>query len=120
MRLVNRNQSPVGGFYFIVPETNYKVMTDGNFEKLVDAAVAYYNINQLPIPDYLEAIIEDQICMRQPAGRCRYTKGLGDQIAKAAHAVTGLIDKVAGTNLQKRARGCGGCARRRQRLNGNA
>lgn len=120
MRLINRNQAPVGGFYYIIPETNDKVMASGNLESLNDSVAGYYQLKGLPLPSYLEARIEDQICMRQPEGRCRYTKGVGDLIAKAAHAVTGAIDKVAGTQLQKKARGCGGCARRRQRLNGNA
>lgn len=120
MRLIHRNQAPVGGFYYIIPETNDKVMGPGNLESLVDAVEGYYNLKGLPVPDYLEPRIEDQICMRQPEGRCRYTKGIGDLIARAAAVAAGAIDKVAGTQLKKRARGCSGCARRRQRLNGNA
>jgi len=39
--------------------------------------------------------------------------GLGDLVAAVAQPVARLIDAVAGTNLK----GCGGCAKRRQKLN---
>lgn len=120
MRLINRNQSVPGGFWYKVPETGENVKTDGSFEKLLTAVEGYYTLQQLPIPDYLRARIEDQICSRIPEKYCRYTKGIGDLISRAVSAAAGVIDKVAGTNLKQRARGCGGCGRRRQKLNRNA
>jgi hypothetical protein len=120
MRLIDRNHTPVGGFFYVVPETGDKVATSSNLESLTDLVYGYYNLKSLTIPDYLPAMIEDQICMRQPEGRCRYTKGWGDRISNVVSKVAGAIDKVAGTDLKRRARGCGGCGKRRQKLNKNA
>lgn len=117
MKLVNKNQSVPGGFYYIVPETGDKVGTDGNFDRLLDTVAGYYRLKNITPPEFWEAAVEDQICSRVPDRYCRYTKGLGDLISRGVHAVTGAIDKVFGTELKKKARGCGGCARRRQKLN---
>jgi hypothetical protein len=76
-----------------------------------------YEANGIEVPYDLDKMIEDQICTRQPKGKCYYTKGLGDKISKAIHSVASVVDKVAGTQLEKKARGCSGCAKRRQRLN---
>lgn len=40
-------------------------------------------------------------------------KGLGDLVALAAQPVAKTIDAILGTDLKK----CGGCARRREKLN---
>lgn len=116
MRLKDKNTSPIGGFYYIDP--NYgRVPVSGGFETLVRRTEEKYLANGANPPDNLREIIEDQICMRQPPDRCWYSKGLGDRISKVVHAVAGVVDKVAGTQLQQRARGCKGCGRRRNQLN---
>jgi hypothetical protein len=43
----------------------------------------------------------------------RKTRGLGDLVHQIALPVAKAIDAVAGTNLQT----CGGCKRRREKLN---
>lgn len=40
-------------------------------------------------------------------------RGLGDLVARIAEPIAGAIDAVAGTQIK----GCGGCARRREKLN---
>tara|TARA_R110000803_G_scaffold208404_2_gene277042 strand:- start:37 stop:234 length:198 start_codon:yes stop_codon:yes gene_type:complete len=46
--------------------------------------------------------------------RIRRRRGLGDVVHAVAQPIAKAIDKVAGTNIQR----CGGCKRRRARLNG--
>lgn len=116
MKLRDRNRSPVNGFYYDDPIYG-NVTVQGNFDKLVLAVASRYKANGKPIPNNLAALIEDQICMRQPPDRCYYTKGLGDQIAMGVHKAAAAVDSLLGTNLQKKARGCGGCAKRRMSLN---
>lgn len=65
----------------------------------------------------LEAFIEDQICQRQPPGRCMYTAGLGDIISKVVNIAASQFDKFAGTKLASTAASCSGCGHRRVVLN---
>lgn len=117
MRLKDRNESPVGGFYYDDPITGDRVESGGNFDSLVRAVENWLTIKGQEIPPKLSALIEDQICMRQPPNRCFYTKGVGDQISKVIHGVASVVDRVAGTDLEKKARGCSRCGKRRVRLN---
>jgi hypothetical protein len=52
---------------------------------------------------------------RQPAERC--WMGAGDHVAQAIHGVARVVDKIAGTRLEQKAKGCSSCQRRRQTLN---
>lgn len=76
------------------------------------------------IPGNLEELIEDQICARQPEGRCWKSKvNLGDKVSSVTHSVAGAIDfvvkKTTGKDpgLKKKAAGCRGCGKRRKKLN---
>jgi len=78
--------------------------------------------NSISIPTNLWDCIEDQICTRQPAGKCFYENKAGDQISQIIHVFAGGIDKLASSigiesGLEKAARGCTGCGRRRVKLN---
>ena len=117
MRLRNKRETPVGGFNYHDDISQRFFDTDSTFDSLVDKVRNYHQANGMDSPLNLGELIEDQICTRQPPGRCYYTSGAGDQLAKAIHGVAGAVDKVLGTNLQQKARGCGGCAKRRARLN---
>lgn len=86
-------------------------------DALESKVTAYMERNNISVPEDLREIIEDQICMRQPPKKCRYSRKAGDMISAVIHSVAGAVDSVAGTQLQKKARGCGGCGKRRQRLN---
>jgi hypothetical protein len=122
MKLKNRNLSPVGGWYY-----KYEIKRD----KLTFPAVVYgstwsnliSNIqkdcrsNGVEIPSNIEQLVEDQICQRQPSDRCWYADGIGDRIAQAIHTVAAVTDRVLGTKLEHKARGCSSCNRRRNALN---
>lgn len=117
MRLRDRNQAVPGGYQYKVPETGHVVSTGGHFSALMQAVYGYYTLKQLPVPDNIELLVEDQVCSRAPSKYCRYTGGLGDIIAKSVSVVAGAVDAVAGTELQAKAKRCGGCNKRRQFLN---
>lgn len=116
MKLKNKNDTPIGGFYYDDPITGRPIVTDRNFDNLVRGVHDYYVSRGIQVPDKLAALIEDQICMRQPPDKCFY-KGLGDRIAQTIHTAAAAVDKVAGTNLQTTARRCGKCSKRRVNLN---
>lgn len=117
MKLRNPHDSPVGGFYYDDPILGSPVRTSGTLDRLVRSVAGKYEGASIEVPTNLRAMIEDQICSRQPAGKCYYTKGLGDIVSQAIHLGARAIDKTLGTGLEKKARGCGGCARRRAQLN---
>ncbi len=55
----------------------------------------------------------EEIVRRFTPERVKPVKGLGDLIYKVANPIAKAIDSVAGTNVQS----CGGCAKRREKLN---
>ena len=71
----------------------------------------------IELPNNIEQMVEDQICQRQPSDRCWYSDGLGDKIAQAIHTVAAATDRVLGTKLEHKARGCSSCNKRRNALN---
>jgi len=62
--------------------------------------------------NYLEQMIEDQICDRLPQEECDGRK-LGDVVHAIAKPLAKAIDKTLNTNFGR----CGSCAKRRARLN---
>lgn len=116
MRLKDRNRAPVGGFYYDDPVTERPIVTQGNFDKLVAEVKQWHASQGIKSPPELEAMIENQICDRQPKGRC-YGRGLGDRVAELIKFGAKAIDAVAGTNLEKKTRRCGGCSKRRVMMN---
>ena len=117
MKLRNRHDTPIGGFVYDDPILGKRIATSGSFDKLVRTVIDRYLGASIPIPNNIEILIEDDICQRQPAGKCYYTRGLGDGIAQAVGIGARVIDRVIGTKLESKAKKCGGCARRRARLN---
>jgi hypothetical protein len=117
MRLVNRRETPSGGFTYTDPLTTRFFSTDSTFDSLVKKVSDYQSAQGIETPSNLALLIEDQICMRQPPGKCRYSKLAGDQVSRVIHKAASVVDKLLGTTLEKKARGCGGCGRRRQKLN---
>lgn len=113
MRLLNKDSTPIGGYYFDDPILGRRVFTQGGFNDLIKMVVGLRDANDLPIIDPQE--IEDQICDRQPPGRCRM--GLGDKIAVTIHGVARVVDKAIGTQLEQKAKTCVSCGKRRERLN---
>lgn len=119
MRLWNRHDAPVGGWYYIL-EDGTRIPQKGtttSLPKLADMVADYLEANGKVVPEYLEEEVEDQICMRQPDGKCRYTKKAGDMLSAAITGAAGMVDRALGTNLKQKARRCGSCGRRRVRMN---
>lgn len=124
MRLWNTSDSPVGGWKYTFSDDKGNSYTARGTSKttLLASVRAEMKANNVEIPTNLWDYVEDQICSRQPSGKCYYENKPGDQIAKAIHVFAGGIDKAASligvtSNLEKRARECTTCGRRRVRLN---
>lgn len=124
MRLRKKNEGVVGGWkyqYFDKNGNTYSV-TGMTLRDLIENTKRSMKVNGFEVPDNIDAWVEDQICTRQPPGKCIYDDGLGDQITKGIHAVARVADSVANAiglkpELEKKARTCLGCHRRRMKLN---
>lgn len=116
MKLKDKSKNPIGGYVFH-DEVLDKDFSSGTFRTLIGAVEMFYRSNSIEIPPNLPAIIEDQICMRQPPGRCWYEKKTGDQISRVIHSAASIVDKVFKTKIEPRVRGCRGCGQRRMKLN---
>lgn len=119
MRLWRRNDAPVGGWVYFL-EDGTRVPMSGvsvGLDALVQAVESKMTGLGIEVPRFLAELVEDQICLRQPEGRCRYSRKLGDVISATISKVAGAIDAVAGTDLKPRARGCSKCGKRRVTLN---
>lgn len=126
MRLRDRSISPVSGWLYEYTANGhtYQVRnSEGSLDSLVAAVRTHMARNGVVPKDNLKAIVEDQICSRQPAGKCFYESKAGDIVAATAHTFGALGDKVAkviglpSPNLEKKARGCSACQKRRERMN---
>lgn len=126
MRLVNKLGEIVGGRrYTYEDEKGNRFEVTGfdldwtGFEHKIRSSMKNNNV---AIPENLMDYVEDQICGRQPPGRCRYEKKAGDQLAKTIHVFARAADKVAGavgvkTHIERTLRGCSGCSKRRVAMN---
>jgi len=122
MKLKNKNLAPVGGWYW-----KYEIIRDNitfpaivygsTWNSLMQNIQKDYRSNGVQLPNNIEQLVEDQTCQRQPSDRCWYSDGIGDRIAQAIHTVAAVTDKVLGTQLENKARGCSSCNKRRNALN---
>lgn len=118
MKLKDKYSTPCGGWFYDDPLTNTTIVSQLNLDDLVKQTMTWHQIKKVQSPAALKELVEDQICTRQPKDRCWYSKKAGDQLSRVIHAVAGAIDAVAGTKLERRARGCYGCSKRRVSMNG--
>lgn len=120
MRLKRKNETPPGGWRYLVdiPGKASVMVTGESKRNILQVAKSTMMNNGVPIPENLDLIIEDWICGQIPDGHCYYTSGLGDQLSRVIHGAAGVVDAVAGTQLKKAAKGCKSCGSRRRRLNG--
>jgi len=122
MKLKNKNLAPVGGYYYRYEIRRAKltfpaIVYGQSWNSLIQNIKKDYISNGGAAPSNIEEIVEDQICQRQPSDRCWYNDGIGDRIAQAIHTVAATADKVLGTKLEHKARGCSSCNKRRNILN---
>lgn len=120
MKLKDPHLAPVGGWYYEFTLTREArtfpaIIRSGSFRNLIANVKKDMEINGNEIPVDLAYQIEQQICQRQPEGRCWMQTG--DQVANMIHSAARLIDSVAGTTLERKAKGCKVCGKRRSVLN---
>lgn len=115
MYIINRNESVIGGYYYDDPLLSRRIVTDGNLADLYKVVLGMRRANDIEDEPDLLHIIEEQICLRQPPGKCRM--GAGDFIASGIQKMAKVVDKVAGTKLEQKAKGCSSCAKRKRILN---
>lgn len=122
MKLKNKNLAPVGGWYwkYNIERDNLTfpaIVYGSTWNSLMQNIQKDYRSNNVELPLNIENLVEDQTCQRQPSDRCWYNGGIGDTIAQAIHSVAAATDKVFGTKLEHKARGCSSCNKRRSLLN---
>jgi hypothetical protein len=122
MKLKNKNLAPVGGWFwrYEIKRGNLTfpaIVYGTTWSSLMQNIQKDYGSNGIELPSNIKAMVEDQICQRQPSDRCWYSDGLGDKIAQAIHTVAAVTDKVLRTQLERKARRCRNCNKRRNILN---
>jgi len=120
MKLKDPKLAPVGGWYYEYTLTKdgrtfHAVTRAGSFRTLIANVKKDMEINGNNIPADLPYQIEQQICQRQPEGRCWVQAG--DAVANVIHSFARVIDNVTGSTLERKAKGCKACGKRRQKLN---
>ena len=127
MRLWNKNEAPVGGLWYKYSDDKGNEYRVNGFEvswnNFINRVKSDMKNNNVQIPSNLAALIEDQVCTRQPKGKCYYEKKAGDLLSAAIHTFARTADATASalgfnTQLEKKARGCGRCSYRRTKMNG--
>ena len=120
MKFKDPHLAPVGGWYYEYTLTRedrtfHAVIRGSSFRNLIANVKKDMEINGNAVPADLAYQIEQQICMRQPEGRCWVQAG--DAVASVIHSFARVIDNVTGTKLERKAKGCKVCGKRRQKLN---
>jgi len=120
MKLKEPRRAPVGGWFYkyVITRNNLDfpaTVYGESLSRLIENTLKDMRSNGVTPPSDIAEAIEIQICERQPADRCWI--GAGDRVAQAIHGVARVVDKIAGTTLEKKAKGCSSCRQRRQALN---
>jgi hypothetical protein len=120
MKLKEPRRAPVGGWYYkyVITRNNLDfpaTVYGESMSRLIENVIKDMRSNGVTPQSNLAEIIETQICERQPSDRCWI--GAGDRVAQAIHGVARVVDKIAGTRLEQKAKGCSSCSQRRQALN---
>ena len=120
MKLKEPRRAPVGGWYYkyVIKRNDLEfpaTVYAESLTRLIENVLRDMRSNGVTPPADIADAIEIQICERQPADRCWV--GAGDRVAQAIHGAARIVDKIAGTRLEQRAKGCSSCRQRRQALN---
>lgn len=124
MRLKNPDREPIGGWKYKYQDEyrNWYLVRADSRKELFRSVKEDMRANGIVVPDNIQSLIEDQICMVQPDSDCVYDGGLGDGIAKVIHTFAGAADKTLSkigvkSNFKKQARTCATCSKRRVNAN---
>lgn len=125
MRLKDKNGSIPGGLWYQYNDdqgNSYRVNgMDLPFGRSFSQKVSSdMMVNNVSVPDNLDYLIEQQICGRIGSQYC--WQEAGDKVANVIHRFASLGDRVAQSlgaksNLEKMAKGCTSCQKRRQAMN---
>jgi hypothetical protein len=125
MKLKDRNGPIPGGLWYEYSDdkgNTYRVNgMDTVYGKQFSQKVSSdMTVNNVKIPENLDYLIEQQICGRIPSQYC--WQEAGDKVANVIHKFANLGDRVAAslgvqTTLEKTAKGCTACQKRRQAMN---
>jgi len=61
---------PGGKWFYLVPETGYYVESPQGKQTVFDRVVRHYVANGIPVPENLDALIEDYVCRNVVYGAC--------------------------------------------------
>jgi hypothetical protein len=120
MKLKEPRRAPVGGWWYryTIHRNNLEfpaTVYGESLTRLIENVLKDMRSNGVTAPADIAEAIEIQICERQPPDRCWI--GAGDRVAQAIHGAARIVDKIAGTRLEQKAKGCSSCRQRRQALN---
>ena len=120
MKLKDRNRGPVGGWQFKYTIKRFDLdfpatVYGSTWNNLISNIEKDMKSNDHQVPEDLEYQVEQQICARQPEDRCWMQSG--DITASVIHGAARMIDRLAGTKLERKAKGCLSCGRRREKMN---
>jgi hypothetical protein len=120
MKLKDKNRAPVGGFKYRYAIQRFNLsfpatVYGDSWTRLIANIKRDMKSNDQPIPDDLEYQVEQQICAGQPEDRCWQQSG--DVAANLIHGAARMIDSIAGTKLERKARLCLACGKRREKMN---
>lgn len=125
MKLKDPNETPVGGIWYQYQDekgNTFRVNGYGIPLKSFTPIVGnHMKNNNVAVPENLAQLIEQQICERQPKGKCWIEPG--DATKKVIHSFARVIDKTANKlglpnpNLEKKASKCKTCGNRVNGMN---
>ena len=111
MVLKDKAKTPKNGWRYFDPNLEMWVESS-SFERLIQDVMLFRVNKGKQNHNFLSQMIEDQICDGLPQEECD-GRGLGDVVHTIAKPIAKVLDSTLKTNLGA----CGGCAKRRAKLN---
>ena len=109
IKIEKENTTPRGGWTYVHP-TSGRQFNNSCLWVLRDFVTAHCEANGW---GFSEEEFRENVCGHSPYAKCYKANELGDYVSMIAQPIARAIDAVAGTNVA----GCGGCEKRRQKLN---
>lgn len=109
IKIKRESFSPKGGWTYVHPASN-ATFNHSCLWTLRDMVQAHNKANGFA---FSEEEFRENVCAHSPYAECYRQTEAGDLVAMAAQPIARMIDAVAHTNVA----GCGGCKKRREKLN---
>jgi hypothetical protein len=109
--IIHENTAPRGGWTYVCPITQVR-LNNSCLWVLREKVEKHCSINKL---EFSETEFRTNVCRNSPYAQCQDKTQLGDVVYKVASPIAAAIDAATGgrTNVK----GCGGCRKRREKLN---